>query len=82
MKRKDDIAKRCGLDVKEVDAFVAEFVSMKKMMMRNLKGMDMDVMEQDPNAPMQTMAAKAAQAKKDKKMKPTRGGGAGFGVAK
>jgi hypothetical protein len=60
--------------------FVAEFVNMKKMMMKNLKGMDIDLMDSDPNAPVQTMAAKAAQAKKDKKIKPTRGGGAGFGA--
>ena len=59
--------------------FVAEFVNMRKLMMRNLKGMDIDLMDKDPNAPVQTMASKSAQARKEKKMKPTRGGGGGFG---
>lgn len=44
------------------------------------QGMDMNAMEADPNAPMQTMKAKQAQEKKDKKVKPTRGGGGGFGA--
>ena len=60
--------------------FVVEFVNMRKMMMRNLKGMDIDLMDKDPNAPVQTAASRAAQAKKEKKMKPTRGGGGGFGA--
>lgn len=42
-----------------------------------LQGMDMDAA--DPNQPMQTQQAMAAQAKKEKKLKPTRGGGSGFG---
>lgn len=39
----------------------------------------MNAMEADPNKPMQTAQDKAAQAKKDKKVKPSRGGGGGFG---
>ena len=41
--------------------------------------MDIDAMGTDPNAPIQTEQAKMAQARKDKKLKPTRGGGGGFG---
>ena len=44
------------------------------------QGMDMNAMEADPNAPMQTLKAKQAQEKKDRKVKPTRGGGGGFGA--
>ena len=44
------------------------------------KGMDMNAMEADPNAPMQTMKAKQEQERKDRKVKPTRGGGGGFGA--
>jgi hypothetical protein len=37
-------------------------------------------MDKDPNAPIQTQSDKLAAAKKEKKMKPTRGGGGGFGA--
>jgi hypothetical protein len=47
---------------------------------RLTKGMDMNAMEADPNAPMQTLKAKQEQERKDRKVKPTRGGGGGFGV--
>lgn len=40
--------------------------------------MDIDSMGSDPNAPVQTERAKIAEAKREKKMKPTRGGGGGF----
>ena len=43
------------------------------------QGIDIDAME-DPNAPVQTPQAAMADAKKAKKMKPTRGGGGGFGA--
>lgn len=43
-----------------------------------IQGMDIDA-QGDPNAPMQTMAAKKADEKKKKKMKASRGGGGGFG---
>jgi len=76
-RRKRELADRSGTTIKEIDGFVVEFNNMKKMMMKNLKGMDMDAA--DPNQPMQTQQAMAAQAKKEKKLKPTRGGGAGFG---
>ena len=49
-------------------------------MMRNMKGIDLDMMDQDPNAPVQTLAAKKELARKEKKLKPTRGGGGGFGA--
>lgn len=54
---------------------------MRRMMIKNLKGMDMDAMDKDPNAPLETAASKAAAAKQAKKLKPTRGGGGGFGAA-
>lgn len=41
--------------------------------------MDMDAMDSDPNTPLQTEKSKLIQQKKEKKMKPTRGGGGGFG---
>ena len=53
---------------------------MRRMMIKNLKGMDMDAMDKDPNAPLETAASKAAAAKQAKKLKPTRGGGGGFGA--
>ena len=40
--------------------------------------MDMDSMGTDPNAPVQTEKARMAEAKREKKLKPTRGGGGGF----
>jgi len=76
-RRKRELAERSGAAIKEIDGFIMEFNNMKKMMMKNLKGMDMDASE--PDQPMQTQQAMAAQAKKEKKLKPTRGGGAGFG---
>ena len=52
---------------------------MRSMMRKQMKGMDMDAMDGDPNAPMQTLQAKKQAAKAQKKLKPTRGGGGGFG---
>jgi signal recognition particle subunit SRP54 len=77
--RRQQLAKRAGLTDREIEEFVFEFTNMKRMMMKNLKGMDMDEMEQNPNAPMQTQSAKMLQERKEKKIKPTRGGGGGFG---
>ena len=45
-----------------------------------MQGMDIDAMEQNPNAPVQTQQAKIAEEKKNRKLKPTRGGGGGFGA--
>ena len=39
---------------------------MRKMMQQNLKGMDLDAMESDPNTPLQTETAKKLQMKKEK----------------
>ena len=36
----------------------------------------------DPNTPMMTQKARQALEKKEKKAKPTRGGGSGFGSSK
>lgn len=66
------------MDIKDVDGFIYEFNGMRKMMIKNLKGIDIDAMD-DPNGTVQSPQAQLAQAKKDKKMKPTRGGGGGFG---
>merc|ERR1711871_1041174 len=77
--RKKELAKRSGYTDKEIDGFIFEFLGMKKMMLKNMKGMDLDQMEQDPNAPVQTMASRKAEEKKLRNMKPTRGGGGGFG---
>jgi signal recognition particle subunit SRP54 len=80
VERKRALAQRCGLPNAEVEAFMAEFSSMRRMMIKNLKGMDMDAMERDPQAPLETAQAKAMAAKAQKKIKPTRGGGGGFGA--
>ena len=77
--RKKELAKKSGYTDKEIDSFIFEFLGMKKMMLKNMKGMDLDQMEQDPNAPVQTMASRKAEEKKMRNMKPTRGGGGGFG---
>lgn len=76
--RRISLAERAGVQVDEIDGFVMEFNGMKKMMMKNLKGMDIDSMGENPDTPMQTMASKKKQQKKDRKLKPTRGGGGGF----
>ncbi len=77
--RRIDLAKRAGVSIEEMDGFVYEFNGMKKMMMKNLKGMDIEAMSDDPDSPVQTMAEKKRQMKKDKKIKASRGGGGGFG---
>jgi len=78
LQRKKELSKRCGLDMREVDQFMMEFGNMRRMMIKNLKGMDMDAMEKDPNAPLETAQTKAMAAKAQKKLKPTRGGGGGL----
>ena len=77
--RKKNLAKKSGYTEKDIEGFIFEFLGMKKMMLKNMKGMDLDQMEQDPNAPMQTMASKKAEEKKQRNMKASRGGGGGFG---
>jgi hypothetical protein len=52
---------------------------MRKMMNKNMKGMDLDALEKDPNTPMQTLQAKKDEERKKRNLKPTRGGGGGFG---
>ena len=79
LERRKALAIKSGVEYKEVEAFISEFNSMRRMMQKNLKGMDMEQMENDPSAPLETTAAKAAAAKAAKKLKPTRGGGGGFG---
>jgi signal recognition particle subunit SRP54 len=74
--RRSAVAEKSGLSLKEIDQFVMEFQNMRKMMKQNMKGMDMDAMEQNPDQPMETERGKE---KKSKKIKPTRGGGGGFG---
>jgi len=78
--RRIELSKRCGYSVTEVDSFLIEFASMRKMMRQNMKGINMDDLDSDPTKPVQTEAARLAQQKKEKKLKPTRGGGGGFGA--
>jgi signal recognition particle GTPase len=78
--RRRVLAQKAGVSLDEVDRFVLEFSNMRKMMVQQLKGMDLE--NKDPNAPMITMKEKLAQEKKNKKLKPSRGGGAGFGAAR
>ena len=77
--RRNDLADRCGTDLKDIDGFIFEFVGMRSMMRKNLKGMDMDAMEANPDQPMMTVAQKKATAKASRKVKASRGGGGGFG---
>mmetsp|Transcript_20679 Transcript_20679/g.46005 ORF Transcript_20679/g.46005 Transcript_20679/m.46005 type:complete len:106 (+) Transcript_20679:1-318(+) len=79
LRRRERLAEKTGLTPREIDNFIAEFQNMRRMMSKNLKGMDMDASNGDPNAPMVTQAARAAEAKKNRKIKPSRGGGGGFG---
>jgi len=59
--------------MKQIEGFVIEFLNMKKMMNKNMKGMDLDALEKDPNTPMQTMQAKKEEERKKRNLKPTRG---------
>eukprot|EP00607_Mallomonas_marina_P011127 CAMPEP_0182424974 /NCGR_PEP_ID=MMETSP1167-20130531/11281_1 /TAXON_ID=2988 /ORGANISM="Mallomonas Sp, Strain CCMP3275" /LENGTH=403 /DNA_ID=CAMNT_0024605227 /DNA_START=410 /DNA_END=1621 /DNA_ORIENTATION=+ len=78
-RRRSDLSNRSNLPLKEVETFLFEFSSMRRMMAKNMKGMDIDGMSNDPAASVTTPVSLQQQRKKEKKMKPTRGGGAGFG---
>jgi signal recognition particle subunit SRP54 len=78
-KRRVDLANRSGMPMQEVENFILEFVNMKKMMQKNLKGIDIDNMS-DPNTPVETLQGKKLKEKESKKIKPSRGGGGGFGA--
>ena len=67
------------MPMQEVENFILEFVNMKKMMQKNLKGIDIDNMS-DPNAPVETSQSRKMKEKESKKVKPSRGGGGGFGA--
>ena len=77
--RRQELASRCDTDVKDIEKFIFEFVGMRSMMRKNLKGMDMDAMEANPDKPMQTIDQQKAAAKASRKVKASRGGGGGFG---
>eukprot|EP00597_Dinobryon_sp_UTEXLB2267_P003471 CAMPEP_0170069744 /NCGR_PEP_ID=MMETSP0019_2-20121128/8305_1 /TAXON_ID=98059 /ORGANISM="Dinobryon sp., Strain UTEXLB2267" /LENGTH=484 /DNA_ID=CAMNT_0010277867 /DNA_START=136 /DNA_END=1586 /DNA_ORIENTATION=- len=79
--RRVALAKKSGVSVDEIDRFVIEFSNMRRMMVQQLKGMDLDSTANDPNAPMITMKERLAQEKKARKVKPSRGGGGGFGAS-
>ena len=77
--RRVDLAKRVNSEIKDIDSFIFEFVGMRSMIRKNMKGMDLEAMEANPDQPMQTLQQKKAAAKAAKKLKPSRGGGGGFG---
>lgn len=79
LERRKELAVKAGIEYKEIESFISEFNAMKRIMMKNLKGMDMDAMENDPMSPLETQQSKNMAAKAQKKLKPTRGGGGGFG---
>ena len=81
-RRKEELAKKSGYTSREIEGFIFEFLGMKKMMNQNMKGLDLDQLEKDPNTPMQTLAAKKEEERKKRNLKPTRGGGGGFGSVK
>lgn len=76
--RRKALALRLGMEARAVEAFLIEFNSMRKIMRQNLKGMDIDAMEANPDAPMQTASAQMASERKNRKVKSSRGGGGGF----
>ena len=77
--RRVDLAKRADTDIRDIDGFIFEFVGMRSMMRKNMKGMDLEAMEENPDQPMQTLQQKKQAAKAAKKVKASRGGGGGFG---
>lgn len=82
LERRKDLAQRVDCSINEVNQFIMEFNSMRKMMVKNLKGMDLDA-QVDPNAPISMKSEQqgfdAGSSPKRKKIKATRGGGGGFG---
>jgi hypothetical protein len=78
--RRKSLAKQTGLTIDEVEGFVTEFINMKKKMQKNLKGMDVDAVNSPEGAPMNTDGMLKAEEKQAKKIKPSRGGGGGFGA--
>ena len=78
--RRKSLSERTGTPMSEVDGFIMEFNNMRKMMKSQMKGIDMDAMENaDPNDPNASVMVSPRENKKRKKLKPTRGGGGGFG---
>merc|ERR1712205_213449 len=43
--RKKALAERSGYSEKDIEGFMFEFLGMKKMMLKNMKGMDLDALE-------------------------------------
>ena len=77
LKRKE-LANKTNLTLLDVDTFISEFNSMRRMMMQQFKGADLDA---DPNQPLQPKQSDLPNGSgKSKKIKATRGGGAGFGA--
>ena len=70
--RRVELAKRADTDIKDIDGFIFEFVGMRSMMRKNMKGMDLEAMEANPDQPMQTMQQKKQAAKAAKKVKASR----------
>lgn len=73
--RRKDLAKRTGLTERDVDKFIAEYLQTRKMMAMNMKDVDIEAMVANP----ESSVGLEKVVKKDKKLKPSRGGGAGFG---
>lgn len=80
VKARADLAKRAGVTPDEVERFVIEFVNMRKAMGYQLKGTDVDSITEDSAGSFSSPRARALQQKKEKRAKPTRGGGGGFGA--
>jgi len=79
LKAREDLAKRAGVTPNEVETFCMEFANMKKAMGYQLKGTNVESMTESDAGSFVSPRQKAMQEKKDKKIKPTRGGGGGFG---
>lgn len=71
--RRRQLSTRSGIPMQDIEKFIGQFNGIRIMMQKQMKGVDLDAMSNDPNAPLVMKTGKA------KKEKLTRGGGGGFG---
>lgn len=60
---------------------MGEFSNMRKLMRNMFKGVDFDELKNNPQARIKSPQEQKMEARKERKQKPTRGGGGGFGAA-
>jgi signal recognition particle subunit SRP54 len=74
--RRREIAKNVGLTERDIDSFMSDFLRTRKMMSFNMKGLDINKLEGNPDT---MIPIDKEPTRRDKKLKPSRGGGSGFG---